>query len=76
MIDVKEWLLEKIAEETGLNTDQISCDEDFNNFDMDSLSIVSIAADLESVTQEEIDPTAFVEYNTINKFVVWITQRK
>ncbi|EAY31939.1 acyl carrier protein [Microscilla marina] len=76
MIDIKKWLLEKIAEETGLNTDEISCDEDFNNFDMDSLSIVSIAADLESVTNEDIDPTAFVEYNTINKFATWRAQQK
>ncbi|WP_299460113.1 acyl carrier protein [uncultured Microscilla sp.] len=76
MIDIKKWLVEKVAEETGLNTEQISCDEDFNNFDMDSLSIVSIAADLESATNEEVDPTAFVEYNTINKFATWISQQK
>lgn len=76
MVDVKQWMLEKIAEETGLNTEQISCDEDFNNFDMDSLSIVSIAADLESVVNQEIDPTAFIEYNTINKFTEWMAQSK
>jgi acyl carrier protein len=43
---------------------------------MDSLSIVSIAADLESVVNEEIDPTAFIEYNTINKFTEWMAQSK
>lgn len=73
---VKEWLQRQIAEESGVSVDEISCDEEFENFKLDSLSFVSISYELESRINMEISPTVFTEFNTINKLVAWINATK
>ncbi len=76
-MNIKLWLQEKIAEETELPIDEISCDIEFIKFNMDSLSILTLAFDLESkLNIGEIDPTLFSEYNTINKLVTWVENQK
>ncbi|WP_109852049.1 acyl carrier protein [Aquimarina sp. AU58] len=76
-MNIKLWLQEKIAEETELPINEISCDLEFVNFNMDSLSILTLAFDLESkLNIGEIDPTLFSEYNTINKLVTWVENQK
>ncbi|WP_074408002.1 MULTISPECIES: acyl carrier protein [Aquimarina] len=76
-MNIKLWLQEKIAEETELPINEISCDLEFINFNMDSLSILTLAFDLESkLNIGEIDPTLFSEYNTINKLVTWVENQK
>lgn len=70
---VKKWLVNKIAEESGLDKDTINCDEPIGNFDLDSLSSISIAFDIENeYSLDEINPTVFDEFNTINKLAQWI----
>lgn len=72
-MNVKDWLIIKIAEETGLENELINCDELFENFDLDSLSSISIAFDIENKFKlDEINPTVFEEFNTINKLSEWI----
>lgn len=72
-MNVKDWLIIKIAEETGLENELINCDELIENFDLDSLSSISIAFDIENKFKlDEINPTVFEEFNTINKLSEWI----
>ncbi|MEW7291366.1 acyl carrier protein [Aquimarina sp. 2304DJ70-9] len=76
-MSIKLWLQERVAEETDLPIDEISCDLEFTNFNMDSLSTLTLAFDLESkLDVGEIDPTIFSEYDTINKLVEWIEHQK
>ncbi|MDY8137646.1 acyl carrier protein [Aquimarina sp. 2201CG5-10] len=76
-MNTKLWLQEKIAEETDLSIEDVSCDAEFIDFNMDSLSTLTLAFDLESLLDiGEIDPTLFSEYNTINKLVSWIENQK
>jgi acyl carrier protein len=74
--EVKEWLQYQIAEEAGIPLENISCDENFESFKLDSLSMVSISFELESKLNIEISPTVFTEFNTINKLVAWINSQK
>jgi acyl carrier protein len=74
--EVREWLQKQIAEESGVAMEQISCDDDFENFRLDSLSLVSISYELESRMNIEISPTVFSEFNTINKLTEWIDNQK
>ena len=76
-MNVKKWLQNKISEETDIPLNEISLDAKFDNFNMDSLAILSITFDLEeylSREEEQIDPSVFTEYNTINKLALWIEQ--
>ncbi len=76
-MDIKLWLKERIAEETDIAISQISGDQEFSEFNMDSLSTLTLAFDLEALLGiEELDPTVFSEYNTINKLAAWIEQRQ
>jgi acyl carrier protein len=74
--NVTEWLQKQIAEESGVPIQEISCDEDFENFKLDSLSLVSISYELESQVNVEISPAIFTEFNTINKLAAWINTQK
>lgn len=74
--DVREWLQKQIAEESGVAVEEISLDEGFENFRLDSLSFVSISYELETQLNMEISPTVFTEFNTINKLAEWINAQK
>lgn len=63
------WFIEKISEESGTAIENIKTDQPFDNFNLDSLSTVTIAFDLEKETGVDIDPTIFYEYDTIDKIV-------
>ncbi len=75
-MDLKFWLQEKIAEEAGVEPDEISCEEEFNQFDLDSLALVSLSFELETLLNREISPTVFTEFNTINKLEEWVSNLK
>lgn len=73
-MEIKTWLQKQISEELGLAPSEISCDTDFAQFNLDSLSLVSLSFELENLVKDEISPTIFAEYNTINKLVEWINR--
>lgn len=63
------WFKEKIAEESGTPIENISINQTFDNFNLDSLSTVTLAYDLEMELGLDIDPTIFYEFDTIEKLV-------
>lgn len=72
-MNINNWLLIKIADESGLEKETINCDELLDNFNLDSLASISIAFDIENeFNLDEINPSIFHEYNTINKLAKWI----
>lgn len=76
-MDIKIWLQEKIAEESGLQLQQVPFNKEFEEFKLDSLSLISLAFDLEKqIGVDEIDPTVFTEYNSINKLAEWIERKQ
>lgn len=76
-MDVKIWLQEKLAEELGVSPNEVAFDKEFEEFKLDSLSLLSLAFDLESTAGiKEIDPTVFTEYNSINKLAAWVEKQK
>lgn len=75
VINVKDWLKEKIAEEKGVDKNDISCDLLFDDFSLDSLSLISISFDLEEYLDEDLSPSLFTEFNTINKLSAWFENK-
>lgn len=76
MQDTLKWLQEKISDETGESIDQISLTQKFDSMNMDSLSMLSIAHEIESAFQIEVDPTEITEHDCIEKLAQWIEQKK
>lgn len=74
--ELKEWLRNQIAEESGIPAQQISFDDDIAKFRLDSLSLVSVSFELESLTKVPVSPAVFSEFNTINKLTGWIISQK
>ncbi len=75
-MDLQDWLITHIAEEAGLEKSEVSIDKAFEEFHLDSLSLVSLSYELENELNMEIDPTVFTEFNTIEKLISWIHQLK
>jgi acyl carrier protein len=79
MIDktISEWLVQAISVELEIPKESISLDEPFETLNLDSLSILTIAFDLEEKFNiEELSPTVFSEFNTINKLSEWLMNQK
>ncbi len=76
-MDTRVWLQQKLADESGLATEEIHFDREFEQLSLDSLSVITLAYELESYTGKElIDPSVFSEYNTINKLAAWLETQK
>ncbi|MHA8087438.1 acyl carrier protein [Aquirufa sp. Wall-65K1] len=76
-MNFKNWMITQIASEASIAEEEVDCDVPFEHFNLDSLSIVSISFEMESVFQlENVDPSLFSEYNTINKLCVWMENRQ
>ena len=74
--ELREWLRDQIAEESGIPAHDISFDDELGKFRLDSLAVVSVAFELESRANVPISPAIFSEFNTINKITRWITSQK
>lgn len=76
-MNFKHWLITQIASEASIAAEEVDCDMAFEHFNLDSLSIVSISFEMESVFQlENVDPSLFSEFNTINKLCVWMENQQ
>ncbi len=65
--EIKNWLVQKIAEESDIDPETIKTDVPIESFNLDSLSMITLSYDLETVLGKEIDPTVFWQHNTIDK---------
>ncbi|MDF0692452.1 phosphopantetheine-binding protein [Aquirufa ecclesiirivi] len=76
-MEYKNWLIAQIASEASIVEEEVDCDVTFDQFNLDSLAIVSISFEMESQFQlENVDPSLFSEYNTINKLCVWLENQQ
>ena len=76
-MDTRKIVTELLSDETGVTVQEISADEKFENMNMDSLAVVSLAFELEKRTGiAEIDPSVFIEHNTVNKLALWVESRQ
>lgn len=76
-MEYKNWLITQIASEASIAEEEVDCDVTFDQFNLDSLAIVSISFEMESQFQlENVDPSLFSEYNTINKLCVWLENQQ
>jgi acyl carrier protein len=73
---LENWLRQKLGEETSTDSKTIDLDVDFVNLNLDSLSTVSLAYELETLTGVIIDPTVFSEFRTPNELIRWIQLQK
>jgi acyl carrier protein len=73
---LQHWLRQKLSEESALDMKTVDLDADFTNLSLDSLSVVSLAYELETYTGVIIDPTVFSEFKTPNELVQWIQLQK
>lgn len=65
--EIKNWLVQKIAEESDIQPESVKTDMPIESFNLDSLSMITLSYDLEKVLGKEIDPTVFWQHNTIDK---------
>lgn len=74
--EIRGWLRAKVASETGMRLDDISIGTPFNSLGLDSIVIVTLAADLEDWLETSLDPTIFWEYPTIESLSDWLVVEK
>ncbi len=62
---IESWLIATTAKHAGLDEDQITVDQPFASYGLDSLAATTISADLEDWIGMQLDPTLLWDYPTI-----------
>jgi acyl carrier protein len=65
--ELTQWLVQRIARETGLTTDEIPIDTSFADFGLDSRTAVSMSGELEKLVGRELSPTLIWDFPTIRE---------
>ena len=74
--EVKQWLVQWVANETKQQPEQITTDEPFVNFGLGSRQAVTLTADLEDWLECELPPSLAWEYPTIDKLADYIATKE
>src|SRR5947207_13000241 len=62
---IEAWLVNRLAECLEVPPEEISIDEPFANYGLDSMAAVRLAGDLEDLAGRELPPTLVWDYPTI-----------
>ncbi|MDZ7335183.1 MAG: SDR family NAD(P)-dependent oxidoreductase [candidate division KSB1 bacterium] len=69
---IESWLVSKIAENLGINASEISIQEPFVSFGLDSAQAVGLVGDLEEWLGRKLSPTLVWDYPTIESLAMFL----
>ena len=72
---IKQWLTTKIAAELDCPITAVSTTKKFVDLGLDSIILVTLAADLEEWADSYIDPTIFWEFEDIDALSNWLVTK-
>lgn len=73
---IEKFICALIAKDQGLKEEDISITEKFDQFNLDSLSKLSIAYEIEQEFKlDYLNPGVLSEFDTINKLATWIKSK-
>jgi acyl carrier protein len=64
---IAEWLVQRIARETGTPPSEIDSHASFADFGLDSRTAVSLSSELEKLLGQELPPTLIWDFPTIDE---------
>jgi acyl carrier protein len=73
---LSSWFREKLSEETGVRESDIRLDASVESFSLDSLSLVTLSHDLETLIDRSLDPTVFWQFPTVNDLIKWLLEQE
>jgi acyl carrier protein len=65
--ELTQWLIQKIADATGMPAHDIDVETTFADFGLDSRTAVSMSTELEKLLGRELPPTLIWDYPTIKE---------
>ena len=72
--EAQQWLVEKIAQRLGVPPSEVSPEQYFDEFDLDSTEALILAGELESWLKFEIGTTALWYHPTIAELAGYIAE--
>ncbi|GGO92415.1 acyl carrier protein [Wenjunlia tyrosinilytica] len=72
--EAQDWLIDKIAHRLGVSSDQVSPEQYFDEFDLDSTEALILAGELESWLGFEIGTTALWYHPTTKDLAAYIAE--
>ncbi|MEY3826019.1 MAG: hypothetical protein RLZZ148_833, partial [Cyanobacteriota bacterium] len=69
---IQEWLITKIAEKTGLSSEEIDPKESLSKYGLDSLEAVRLSAELEDWLGQKLSPTLVYDYPTLEALAQYL----
>ncbi|MCL6604779.1 MAG: acyltransferase domain-containing protein [Paenibacillus sp.] len=72
LVDIRAWLVEQIAEATGVTKEIIHTDEPFLHLGLDSVKAVMVTVQIEEKLHVTCSPTMFYDYPTIEQLAAYL----
>ena len=70
--EIEQWLMAKVIEKTGLNTSEVTVDQAFTSFGLDSAQSIIITGELEEWSGIKCSPTLLYNYPTIEALAAFL----
>ncbi|HML87606.1 MAG TPA: beta-ketoacyl synthase N-terminal-like domain-containing protein [Methylomusa anaerophila] len=70
----QEWLVALFSQELKIEPSQLDIDIPFQDFGVDSIFLVQLLRQINQLLLEEIDPSSFYEYSTIELLAGWLVE--
>ncbi|MCL4204447.1 MAG: AMP-binding protein [Pirellulaceae bacterium] len=70
--DIENWLVQRIAQQLGVPTSQVSVHTPFLDMGMGSMDAMEVAADLQTWLDRQLSPTAIYNYPSIVLLAHWL----
>ncbi|KAA1242945.1 acyl carrier protein [Aquimarina sp. RZ0] len=75
LIELEDWLLDKIAEHLDLTKNDISPHKELSTYGLDSMSAIMISGDIEEKFNIELPSTILWDYPTINDILDYLEDK-
>jgi len=74
--ELEKWIRERVASELGVAPDSIDVTQSFEQYGLDSASVVEISGELETILARRLEPTLLFEYPSISALVAGLSGGK
>ena len=75
VVEIQEWLVNYLAEFLEVETEEIDINRSFDEYALNSSTVIYLTGELEEWLGSELEPTLLYEYSTIHEVTLYLSSK-
>ena len=75
VVEIQEWLVNYLAEFLEVETPEIDINRSFDEYALNSSTVIYLTGELEEWLGSELEPTLLYEYSTIHEVALYLSSK-